>query len=395
VTGQEDEKRISRTFRNTDEGRKAANAFAQGLKNAKTVYDVRIRIGDRIVTQTFRRRKDADAFAMTTEADKLRGIAVDPRAGTIKFETYAKRWLEQRPDLRVQTRDDYARLLRTHLVATFGTMTLASITPSKIRSWYAKVATDHPARASKAYRLLRAILNTAVSDERIIKNPCVVKGAGVDRSPERPIPTIAELKALADAMPERLELLILLAGWCGMRRGELLGLVRTDFDLLHGTVRISRAVTERSDGSIVIGEPKTAAGRRSVAIPPHIMPSVEDHLGRFVADDPNALVFTNADGERLRWRPLQYHWDRARKVVGVDYHLHDLRHFGATLAAATGASTRELMRRLGHASPVAALRYQHATEDRDAAIAAALSEMVPVATVTRIGARDRRAIDRK
>jgi integrase len=70
--------------------------------------------------------------------------------------------------------------------------------------------------------------------------------------------------------------------------------------------------------------------------------------------------------------------------------LHDLRHSGLTWAAATGASVAELMRRGGHASPAAALRYQHATEDRDRALADALAELAPV---TRIHPRDARAME--
>ena len=70
--------------------------------------------------------------------------------------------------------------------------------------------------------------------------------------------------------------------------------------------------------------------------------------------------------------------DPVRATMGLeDLDLHDLRHSGNTWAAATGASTAELMGRLGHASPVAALRYQHATADRDRAIADALSGSEP------------------
>lgn len=70
-------------------------------------------------------------------------------------------------------------------------------------------------------------------------------------------------------------------------------------------------------------------------------------------------------------------WGRARRAVGVPHlHFHDLRHTGNTLAAATGASTKELMARMGHASPRAALIYQHALRDRDHAIAQALDDMI-------------------
>lgn len=72
-------------------------------------------------------------------------------------------------------------------------------------------------------------------------------------------------------------------------------------------------------------------------------------------------------------------WQPACQTVGIDgLRFHDLRHTGNTLAAATGASTRELMARMGHASPRAALIYQHATADRDAAIAKALSDLATV-----------------
>ena len=79
--------------------------------------------------------------------------------------------------------------------------------------------------------------------------------------------------------------------------------------------------------------------------------------------------------------PLQQQWKSARNKVGVQYRLHDLRHLGATLAAAAGASTKEIMRRIGHSSPTAALRYQHAADDRDKVVAEALVELAPKAPI--------------
>jgi integrase len=73
-------------------------------------------------------------------------------------------------------------------------------------------------------------------------------------------------------------------------------------------------------------------------------------------------------------------WANARDATGLSgLHLHDLRHTGSTMAAATGASLRELMERMGHSSPRAALIYQHATGDRDEAIAAAMGEQFAAA----------------
>src|SRR5207247_5674084 len=101
------------------------------------------------------------------------------------------------------------------------------------------------------------------------------------------------------------------------------------------------------------------------------------HLDRYVGPGDDALVFVGAKGARLRranWWPI---WREATRTVGVEgLRLHDLRHTCNTLTAATGASTRELMHRMGHASARAALRYQHATRDRDAVIATALNDLI-------------------
>ena len=74
---------------------------------------------------------------------------------------------------------------------------------------------------------------------------------------------------------------------------------------------------------------------------------------------------------------LYRHFYKARAAAGrPDLRFHDLRHSGAVLAAATGASLAELMARLGHSTPQAAMRYQHAAQGRDQQIARALSAMV-------------------
>ncbi len=220
-------------------------------------------------------------------------------------------------------------------------------------------------------------MRTAVADEVIVRNPCQMERAGVERSPERPIATVAEVTALADAIAARFRALVLLSAWCGLRRGELLALQRSDINVLHRTVRVERAMHQLVDGTLVVGPPKTDAGRRTIAIPPHVVADVEAHLQRYASPEPDALLFTGEKGGPLRPHVLQKAWVKAKQASGLDaLHLHDLRHSGNTWAAATGASTKELMARMGHANSAAALRYQHATADRDQAIARALSELV-------------------
>jgi integrase len=136
----------------------------------------------------------------------------------------------------------------------------------------------------------------------------------------------------------------------------------------------SRSITMR--GQSIVKEPKSAAGRRTIAIPEFLIPDVTKHLERFTGDAPDSLVFNGVSGGPLSAHVLQTAWQRARANVGrTDLHLHDLRHTGLTLAAATGATTVELMHRAGHSSAEAAMRYQHATRDRDRIIADALSKI--------------------
>lgn len=137
-----------------------------------------------------------------------------------------------------------------------------------------------------------------------------------------------------------------------------------------------------ADGTQILSEPKTAAGRRTVTLPALIAEELATHLARDTPKDPDAFVFVGERGGPLRRHVWQKVWDAARDRLGLEHlHFHDLRHTGNTLAAATGASTRELMARLGHSSPQAALRYQHASRDRDSAIAAALNELITGAEV--------------
>lgn len=326
---------------------------------------------------TFPAKATGDAWLAGVRTDIGRGAWIDPNAGAVTLREYADQWLANRHDLSERTAELYRWLLDRHTLPVLGDKRLVAITPSGVRSWHAGIAKAHPSTAAKAYRLLSTILRTAVEDRHLVVNPCKVKGAGRETAPERPLATIAEVQALADAMPARLRLAVLLAAWCQLRRGELLGLRRRDVDLLHATLSISvTRVQMMTTGRSIEKSPKTAAGVRTVAVPPNIADDLARHLSEHVGTPANARLFDVAP------LTLDKAWSAARAKVGrPELHLHDLRHTGLTLAAATGATVAELMHRAGHASPAAALRYQHATADRDRALADALAALAPVADV--------------
>lgn len=130
------------------------------------------------------------------------------------------------------------------------------------------------------------------------------------------------------------------------------------------------------NGRWVVGPPKTDAGRRTVALPDFVATAVAAHLDAHVPAGDEAVVFGTRTGNYLARSNFALTFRRAVHRCGFPpVRVHELRHTGATLAAATGASTAELMRRLGHSSPNAALVYQHAAADRDTEIARALNTL--------------------
>jgi integrase len=233
---------------------------------------------------------------------------------------------------------------------------------------------------AKAYRLLRAILNTAVKEDELIRvNPCRIPGADQEHPAERPVLTVRQVMTLADKVPERYRALVLLATFGCLRWGEVAALQRCDIDLDAGTVRVRQAFTEQRGKGMVIGPPKSKAGLRTVSLPASIVAEVRVHMDTHVKEWPDSFVFTT-EGGRTIWRGNFNKIVQWRKVVGdigmPGLHFHDLRHSGNTLAAQTGTSLRDLMARMGHDNPRAALIHQHATSGADRAVAAALDEVL-------------------
>lgn len=334
-----------------------------------TTYDAK---GDAEAWLTQERHLIATA-RWTSPAHRAR--AVQNPEGTLA--AYSERWVRNR-DLKPRTHAHYRSLLDKLILPALGGLPLASITPEVVSDWYGDLDKTRPTLRSHAYSLLRTIIGSAVQDRRIETNPCHIRGAGnVKRAHQIEPATLVQLEALVSAMPERYRLMPLLASWCAMRFGELIELRLRDLDLANCVVKIRRGAV-RADGAVLIGDPKSEAGRRDVAIPPHLMPLVHGHLARSTTGGKDDLLFPAADGTSTLAPSTFYRvYYPAREAAGrPDLRFHDLRHTGAVLAAQTGATLAELMSRLGHSTPAAAMRYQHAARGRDAEIAAALSRMV-------------------
>lgn len=326
---------------------------------------------------TFGNKGDANAWLVDKEAELRRGDGYDPDAGAEPLNEYAPRWIVER-DLSPRTRELYESLYRLHLKPDLGRLGLADVTPARVRTWRSDrlEAGVGPVTVSKAYRLLRAVMETAVDDALVRRNPCRIKGASTERTPEREPATLDQVFVIAEAITPRYKALVLLAAFASLRFGELMGLWRRDLDLTVPRVRVVRAVKEVGGRQIIEG-PKSSAGRRVVQLPRIIAPDLEWHLRVFAEAGESGRVFVGPRGATPLRANFNKVWKRALEKAGAPgLHVHDLRHTGATYAADTGATTRELMKRLGHSSPRAALIYQHARDERDQTIAEGLDDLI-------------------
>jgi integrase len=340
-------------------------------------YQARVRADDgtlRPAPVTFATKADADRWVASVITDKAHGRWVDPQAGKVTLGDYAQLWRQGKAGLAPKTEELYDYLLNRLVLPALGDVALGELTPARVRAWRAGlVRAGRPGLTTiaKAYRLLSSIMTTAVVDNIVSRNPCIEKGAGVERSPEMRVVTPEQVAAIADAIEPRYRALVFTAAYAGCRWGELAALRQRSLDLLHGTLIVEEQVVELRGGRLVFCPPKSEAGRRVVHLPAGLVDELRAHLARFVSADPAGLVFPSEKGGVLRqsnFRDRQ--WAPALRAAGVEkLRFHDLRHVAGTLATVSGATTREVQARLGHASPAAAYRYQHVLENRDAEIA--------------------------
>ena len=346
---------------------------------------------------TYDTRGDAETWLGGQRAALASGSWTSPgasaAAATAKAQTlgqYAETWIAERTNakgdkLKPRTREEYTRLVAGPL-AGLGALTLSALTPARVRTWRtAQMDTGKKTQTSRAYGLLNAICATAVLDGFLASNPCVgIRGGQSTHTGRKVIPpTDAELDVILETITPRFRALAIVAAIGGLRFGEATALRARDVTVerVEGgspVVRLNvvRGVVRTSEG-IVPGETKSEAGVRKVAIFHEDAAIVADHIAgkvegtkRLIGD---ALLFPAADGvgflaQSAFWR----HWDRARTAAGrPDMPFHALRHYAGTRYA-QNATFAETMKRLGHSTPGAAMRYQHAT-DRDDELAARMS----------------------
>jgi integrase len=369
-----------------------------GRVQASYVYDDGKRY---YATHTYDNRTDAEGWLANErklielgEWSPPESRAVLKAMTGVTLREYAEKWMDPQyrlhrmPDrpLRPKTHALYTRLLNSRILPGLGDEILRAVTPAKVRAWWVGLGKDTPTSNTQAYQLLKAIYSTAVEDRAATENPCQIKSAGKPPKPREVQPlTPDELVKVAERVPEKYRAAVPVAAWCGLRFGELIELRRKDIHTEGNriTLKIRRAATTVHNklavgphNKLVVGPPKTDAGVREVTVPPHVAEILREHMREHTSPGAEAFVFTTTRGRRLSQTAFTKTVKNGFDSVGKpDMRVHDLRHVGATFAAQAGATTKELMARLGHTTPGMAMRYQIAAQERDAKIAEAMSKL--------------------
>ena len=304
-------------------------------------------------------------------------VAAEPARGPLTVAGFAEPWLADL-ELRPATRRDYDSLLMNHIKPTLGDVPLTEVTKATVRTWWSSLDASKPRARSKAFQLLHNIMAGAVELEVLDTNPVALPRRTKIRTKRakriEPL-TVSQLNVLADTMPPRLRMAVLLGCWCALRYGELSELRRSDVNLTTGTIRISRGVV-KVNGAYLVGETKTDAGLRTVHVPPALLEDLDTHLSEHVGLAANDLLFPASNGGHLHSSSFARAFHKAAVSAGrPDATPHTLRHTGASLATSAGATTADVMARLGHSTPAMAMHYQHSLDGADERVARRLSEM--------------------
>lgn len=391
-----------------------ARELPRGISRQEGHYRVRLFVdGRQHSLGMFESLDDARAALDIARSEKARGIFVPPaekraqikaeaarrRLTSITFGKWAEQWLERMeadPHLSPASVVTHRSVLRVHVLPSLADLPLTEITEAEIGTLITRVraipSKRNPGQPNgitpNVIRTLSACLNAAVNDPATAltvspmpKNIAGTRRRGRDAEhvDSEKVATPTEVARMAEAMPARWRVGVLLAAWCGLRLGEVLGLERRDLahltDPERAVVHVRRQVNSKMQPP-TITDPKSGS-TRTLAIPAFLLSALTEHLRLHTDAAPAAPLLPGArPGQRVSQTAFDKAWRTARDAARPGFRFHDLRHTGLTRYAQQGATLAELLHRGGHTDVSVALRYQHATAERDRALTARLNAAV-------------------
>lgn len=390
----------------------------------------------RDIVRTFDRKADAERW-LTAQASSIEtGGFIDPRRSKRPLSEVIDAWRETWADLEPKTRVGYESMLSKHVVPAFGPAPVGNIAPKALQAHFNDLAaTLSPKTLRNVYGVFSGVFRVAVEHRYLTSSPleAVKLPRRAQRSGRMRFLSPPEVRQLADAMPERYRLPVLVAAYCGPRAGELWALRRKDVDLLHGDLLIRNAVKEINssaatldgDKGLIVGPTKTHQDRKG-----RLPAFLREQLAAFLAEpstpnrdglvvvirdtpdgpewdrsadpfDPDAVIFTTATGSPVRhnmfykrtFRPaivgrpaaaakrgrkarpaVPALWPRGHRLHGLRW--HDLRHTCAALSLGVAPNLSVVKDRLGHDDIRTTINiYGHLLPSVDAALADGLDAL--------------------
>lgn len=288
-----------------------------------------------------------------------------------------KGWLEKYldvycADLAATTKEGYSRYIRNHIIPVLGSIKLCELKPIHIQHFYNLEREKGYSEKTilQEHRILNRAFKKAKGNGILAMNPCESVDAPSPKEREPDVYTEDEFLLLLEKLEgHKLEPIVLLAGMCGLRRGELMGLTWEDIDFEAGIISVERNTVPTTQG-VITKEPKTTKGKRRFAIPPGVLSRLKQIRGI-------GKIFLKDDG-------TEYHPSTVSRQfrVFLEKHnlrhirLHDLRHFNATMMLKYGVTEREAQERLGHSNSEMTKKYQHILKEMDTSSAEKINKVL-------------------
>jgi integrase len=344
-------------------------------------------------SKAFQKKIDADNHADGMSVDTVRGDYIDPKAGLTVFAEIGQRWLDSRV-VDPSTMIKYEASYRLHVLPEFGHKPLKVITPSLVQAWIGQMAQSFsPSSIMTAFHVLQGVVELAVADESIKKNPTKSRVVQVPKSTGKEVEAWADeqVQLLIEAHPEMYRAIPAIGAACGLRQSELFGLALEDIDFEEQVLRVRRQV-KKLRGGMVFALPKNDR-ERVVPLSDWAASIIRAHAKAY-RPGPYTLPWEKLDG-KLRTHNLLFRWRddkalrantfndfvwkpalvkasvipeppaekvRGRRQYATDreHGMHALRHYYASVLLADGVSIKELAAYLGHTDPGFTLRvYAH------------------------------------
>jgi len=300
----------------------------------------------------FSTKRDAELFLASVEVAKAKGEWVDPTLSRATVSAWSPTWLASHADLKPTTRAAYEWILTKHIGPKWGATPLISVTHAGVQAWVTDLGTRYaPATVRKVHVVFSGLMNYAVRDRRIPRNPCDDVRLPRLKGSERAYLSHEQVAELAE-LAEPYKTLIFFLAYTGLRWGEAAALKVKRVDTLKCRLDVAEAITEVG-GKVVWGTPKNHE-RRSVPFPAFLVEMLAEQCAGKGRED---LLFTTKRGMLLRGSNFRTSFFDAAALEFAGRHPelpkvtpHALRHTAASLAISAGASVLSVQRMLGHAS---------------------------------------------